>query len=71
MNNEHLIPEIILNLVAQYKVAKHENEVYSLQLRLEAIRDYCDQGLIYVYNKKNLAPSQKINWKKSNTYKNG
>ena len=43
--NEHLLPELIVNLVDQFNKATRENEFYSLQQRLEAIRSFVDSAL--------------------------
>lgn len=47
MNHEqlNLVPEIIFNLVDKFKAATRENEMYNMQLRLEACRDYLNEAL--------------------------
>ena len=45
MQNKHLLPELIINLVDQYKKATRQNEAYSHQLRLEAIKEYVTEAL--------------------------
>ena len=45
MQNQHLIPELIINLVEQFVKANSENEKFNLEIRLEAIRDYLDKTL--------------------------
>jgi hypothetical protein len=59
MKNEHLIPVSILDLVDKFNNSKNENEKINYQLRIEAVRDYCDQAV-----KKHLADKSV---KKSNT----
>ena len=46
MKNEHLIPEVVLNLIASlFNKTKNLNEHYSYQARIEAIRDVCNEAL--------------------------
>ena len=45
MKNEHLVPELVINIVDKFKNAKMENEVFNMQLRLEACRDYINEAL--------------------------
>jgi hypothetical protein len=45
IKNEHLIPEIIFNVVEKFKVSTNQNEKLNLQFRLEAIRDYVSESL--------------------------
>lgn len=42
MQNQHLIPELIINLVDQFAKATSQNEKLSLEMRLQTIRDYLD-----------------------------
>lgn len=44
MKNVHLVPEIIINLVDQYKAAKKQNEIYVLEDRLNAIVEYINEN---------------------------
>jgi hypothetical protein len=45
MKNAHLVPEIIINLVDQYKAAKRQNEIYALEDRLNAILEYVNESI--------------------------
>ena len=46
MKNEHLVPEVIIGIVKKLSAKDiHENEKWNLIVRLETIRDYCDQVL--------------------------
>ena len=45
MQNQHLVPEVILNIVDQYRKSTGQNERFSLEARLEAIIVVCKQAL--------------------------
>lgn len=46
MTNEHLIPEVVLNIIASlFNKTKNLNEHYSYLARVEAIRDICNDAL--------------------------
>jgi predicted fused transcriptional regulator/phosphomethylpyrimidine kinase len=50
--NLHLVPEIVINIAESLQKPRHINEEASLQLRLEAIRDYCNEALEVYENKR-------------------
>lgn len=41
----HLVPVVIQDLADKYEKANGQNEIYSLQQRLEAVRDFCNEIL--------------------------
>jgi hypothetical protein len=43
--NLHLVPELVINLCDKFKLAKHENEILNMQLRLEACKEYIEETL--------------------------
>jgi hypothetical protein len=44
--NNHLLPQIVLDLVAKINTKPiNQNEYFSYQLRLETIIKYCQEGL--------------------------
>lgn len=45
MKNEHLIPDLIKDIVEKYKKAKMVNERLSLEDRINAIREYLDESI--------------------------
>ena len=46
MKNEHLLPVNIIDLVNKFRDPNiRENEKLNYQLRLETIRNYCDESL--------------------------
>lgn len=45
MNNEHMLPVAIIDLVSKFKSAKNENEKMNYRFRIEAVRDYCDEAV--------------------------
>ena len=52
MNRDHLIPAIVMDLIEKLSDnSVRENEKMNYQLRLEAIRDYCNLALDKCYNK--------------------
>jgi hypothetical protein len=57
MKNEHLLPVNIIDLVNKFRDPNiRENEKLNYQLRLETIRNYCDESLkkpvVTVFKKK-------------------
>lgn len=58
MKNEHLLPVNIIDMVNTFNNTKNQNEKLNYQIRLEAVRDFCDSAI-----KKNLAeaPQRKTN----------
>jgi hypothetical protein len=57
MQNQHLVPELILNLIDQYKKAKSQNEKFVLEDRLNAITSAINEVLTSGSIKKDI-------WKK-------
>ena len=49
MNKEHLVPDLIKDIIAKYLLAKSQNEIYSIEDRLKTIKEAIDDAL----NKKN------------------
>lgn len=45
MKNEHLLPVNVIDIVDKFNNTTNNNEKFNYQLRVEAIRDYCDQAL--------------------------
>jgi hypothetical protein len=45
MKNQHLIPINVQDIVDKLEAAKNENEINNYLLRLEAIRDYCENKI--------------------------
>ena len=45
MNNQHLIPGNITDLVQRLNSTTLNTEKMNLQIRLEAIRDYCTEAI--------------------------
>ena len=44
-NQQHLIPEVIINLAEQYKKSTQANEKYSLEARLQETVNYINSVL--------------------------
>jgi len=51
MNKEHLVPDLIKDIINKLILAKSQNEIYLLEERLRAIRNAIDDAL----NKKNVS----------------
>ena len=49
MNKEHLVPDLIKDIIAKYLLAKSQNEIYSIEDRLKTIKEAIENAL----NKKN------------------
>lgn len=62
MRNEHLLPVNIIDMVNTFNNTKNQNEKLNYQLRLEAVRDFCDETL-----KKHLS-SQTIDHSKNKMF---
>jgi len=46
MNNDHLIPQIVVDLAQKINAKPiNQNEYYNYQIRLEAIIEYCQSAL--------------------------
>ena len=49
MNKEHLVRDLIKDIIAKYLLAKSQNEIYSIEDRLKTIKEAIENAL----NKKN------------------
>jgi hypothetical protein len=45
MTNQHLVPGIVTDLVQRLNSTSLKTEKMNIQLRLEAIRDYCTEAI--------------------------
>ena len=61
MKNEHLVPVNVIDLVNKINDKNiRENEHQNYVLRVEAIRDYCDESLKRNINKISAVPNKKV-----------
>ena len=62
MNNEHLVPVLIQDLIAKFNASKNENERMNLIMRLEAIVEASNE-VIDKYRKSISSNYNFKNWK--------
>jgi hypothetical protein len=64
MNNQHLVPQVIIDVAENLSSTTNENSRNAYIMRLETIRDYCDnvlrkQPLVKIYEPKNRLKERK------------
>lgn len=50
MNKEHLVPDLIKDIIAKYLLAKSQNEIYSIEDRLKTIKEAIENALNKKHN---------------------
>ena len=50
MNKEHLVPDLIKDIIAKYLLAKSQNEIYSIEDRLKTIKETIEDALNKKHN---------------------
>jgi hypothetical protein len=55
INNNFIVPDIIRDLVSKMLNTKNTNEKMNYILKIEAIRDICNQALVKAESKKKRA----------------